>query len=71
MTIDVVSGWSDWDQDVQFMVNDLNKAGIKASMNSESGYTPYYTAISTGAYDAAISWTNSGPNVRTMPTWRC
>ncbi|HVB72095.1 MAG TPA: ABC transporter substrate-binding protein [Ktedonobacteraceae bacterium] len=62
VTIDVVSGWSDWDQDVQFMANDLNKAGIKSSMNSESGYTPYYTAISTGAYDAAISWTNSGPN---------
>ncbi|MDQ2905178.1 MAG: ABC transporter substrate-binding protein [Chloroflexota bacterium] len=62
MSVDVVTGWSDWDQDVQFMVNDLNKAGIKASMNSESGYTPYYTAISTGAYDAAISWTNSGPN---------
>ncbi|HLX58285.1 MAG TPA: ABC transporter substrate-binding protein [Ktedonobacteraceae bacterium] len=62
MSIDVVAGWNDWDQDVQFMVNDLNKAGIKASMNSESGYTPYYTAISTGAYDAAISWTNSGPN---------
>jgi peptide/nickel transport system substrate-binding protein len=61
LSIDVVSGWNDWDQDVQFMVNDLNKAGIKASMNSESGYTPYYTAISTGAYDAAISWTNSGP----------
>jgi peptide/nickel transport system substrate-binding protein len=62
MAVDVVSGWNDWDQDVQFMVNDLNKAGIKASMNSESGYTPYYTAISTGAYDAAISWTNAGPN---------
>ena len=60
-SIDVVSGWNDWDQDVQFMVNDLNKVGIKASMNSESGYTPYYTAISTGAFDAAISWTNSGP----------
>ena len=59
--IDVVSGWTDWDQDVQFIVNDLNKAGIKATMNSESGYTPYFTAISTGAYDAAISWTNSGP----------
>ena len=61
MSVDVVAGWNDWDQDVQFIVNDLNKAGIKASMNSESGYTPYYTAISTGAYDAAISWTNSGP----------
>lgn len=61
LSIDVVSGWNDWDQDVQFIVNDLNKAGIKASMNSQSGYTPYYTAISTGSYDAAISWTNSGP----------
>jgi peptide/nickel transport system substrate-binding protein len=61
LSIDVVAGWNDWDQDVQFMVNDLNKAGIKASMNSESGYTPYFTAISTGAYDAAISWTNAGP----------
>ena len=61
MTVDVVNGWSDWDQDVQFIVNDLKAAGINASINSESGYTPYYTAISTGNYDAAISWTNSGP----------
>jgi len=61
LSIDVVAGWNDWDQDVQFIVNDLNKAGIKAAMNSESGFTPYYTAITTGAYDAAISWTNSGP----------
>ena len=61
MTVDVVNGWSDWDQDVQFIVNDLNAAGIKASVNSESGFTPYYNAISGGTYDAAISWTNSGP----------
>ncbi len=61
MSVDVVNGWSDWDQDVQFIVNDLNAAGIKATVNTESGYTPYYNAISTGSYDAAISWTNSGP----------
>ena len=61
MSIDVVSGWNDWDQDVQFIVNDLNKAGIQATMNSESGFAPYYSAITTGSYDAAISWTNSGP----------
>jgi peptide/nickel transport system substrate-binding protein len=61
MAVDVVNGWSDWDQDVQFIVNDLNKAGIKATLNSESGFTPYYTAITTGSYDAAISWTDSGP----------
>ncbi len=61
MTVDVVNGWSDWDQDVQFIVNDLNAAGIKATINSQSGFTPYYTAITSGNYDAAISWTNSGP----------
>jgi peptide/nickel transport system substrate-binding protein len=61
MSVDVVNGWSDWDQDVQFIVNDLKAAGINASINTESGYTPYYTAISTGDYQAAISWTNSGP----------
>jgi peptide/nickel transport system substrate-binding protein len=61
MSVDVVNGWSDWDQDVQFIVNDLNTAGIKATVNSESGFTPYYTAITSGSYDAAISWTNSGP----------
>ncbi|HLZ80888.1 MAG TPA: ABC transporter substrate-binding protein, partial [Ktedonobacteraceae bacterium] len=61
MSVDVVNGWSDWDQDVQFIVNDLNAAGIKATVNSESGFTPYYTAITSGSYDAAISWTNSGP----------
>ena len=61
MSVDVVNGWSDWDQDVQFIVNDLNKAGIKATVNTQSGYVPYYSAISSGNYDAAISWTNSGP----------
>jgi peptide/nickel transport system substrate-binding protein len=61
MSVDVVNGWSDWDQDVQFIVNDLNAAGIKATLKSDSGFTPYYTAITTGAYDAAISWTDAGP----------
>src|SRR5260370_28250753 len=61
ISVDVVNGWSDWDQDVQFIVDDLNAAGIKATINTETGFTPYYTAITTGSYDAAISLTNSGP----------
>jgi peptide/nickel transport system substrate-binding protein len=61
MSVDVVNGWSDWDQDVQFIVNDLKAAGINASVNTQSGYNPYYAAISGGTYDAAISWTNVGP----------
>src|SRR5260370_20314306 len=43
------------------MVNGLNAAGIKATVNTEGGFTPYYPAITSGSYDAAISWTNSGP----------
>jgi peptide/nickel transport system substrate-binding protein len=62
MKVDVVNGWSDWDQDVENIVSDLKKAGFDASVNSQSGYTPYYDALSTGKYDAAISWTNSGPD---------
>jgi len=59
--IDVPGAWSDWAQDVQNIANNLQKAGINATTNFQSGYTPYYTAISTGAYDAAVSWTNGGP----------
>jgi len=59
--INVPSGWSDWDQDVQNMVTDLQAAHINASTNFQSGYTPYYAAMSTGTFDASISWTNSGP----------
>ncbi|HEX7736288.1 MAG TPA: ABC transporter substrate-binding protein [Ktedonobacteraceae bacterium] len=58
--VDVPGAWSDWAQDVQNIVQDLQKAHINATTNFLSGYTPYYTAISTGAYDAALSWTNSG-----------
>lgn len=61
LSIDVPGAWSDWAQDVQNIVSDLQKAHINATTNFQSGYTPYYTAISTGAYDAAVSWTNSGP----------
>jgi len=61
MTLNVVNGWSDWDQDTQFIANDLNAAGIKATVNTQSDFTPYFTSISTGNYDAALSWTNAGP----------
>lgn len=61
MSLMVPNGWSDWDQDLQNIASDLVNAGIDATVNLESGFTPYYTGMSTGSYDAAISWTNSGP----------
>lgn len=56
----VPASWSDWAQDVNNIVTDLDNAGFNASVSGVSGYTPYYTALSEGTYDAAISWTNSG-----------
>jgi peptide/nickel transport system substrate-binding protein len=59
--VNVVTGWSDWDQDVQFIVNDLKAAGINASVNSMS-QTAFVNAITTGNYSASICWTNAGPS---------
>ncbi len=61
MTLNVVNGWNDWDADTAFIQKDLQAAGIKATINTQADFTPYYSAISTGTYDAALSWTNSGP----------
>ena len=61
LALNVVNGWNDWDADTAFIQKDLVAAGIKASINTQSDYTPYYNSISTGAYDGALSWTNSGP----------
>jgi peptide/nickel transport system substrate-binding protein len=60
-SIIVPSSWSDWAQDVQFIVNDLNKAGIKATMNGVADANTYFSAIYGGNYEAAISWTDKGP----------
>src|SRR6185437_355991 len=38
-SIDVPGAWSDWAQDVQNIVNNLQKAGINATTNFQSGYT--------------------------------
>ncbi|HEY7418477.1 MAG TPA: ABC transporter substrate-binding protein [Ktedonobacteraceae bacterium] len=61
MTLTVVNGWSDWQSDTANIQHNLQAVGINATINTVGGYTPYYNAISTGNYDAAISWTNGGP----------
>lgn len=61
MNVNVPGPWSDWAQDVQNIVTDLNTAGIKAYANYQANYDPYFPDLSTGNYDAAISWTNAGP----------
>ncbi len=62
MTVNVPGPWSDWAQDVQNIVTDLNTSGIRAFANYQANYNPYFPDLQSGNYDAAISWTNSGPN---------
>jgi peptide/nickel transport system substrate-binding protein len=58
--LNVVTGWTDWVTDCQIMAQDLKAIGINATVNALS-YNAYYSALSTGTFDMAISWTNPGP----------
>ena len=59
--INVVSGWTDWDQIVAIMVQNLNQLGLTVTAN-ETQFAQYYSALQTGQFDTAISWTNQGPS---------
>jgi peptide/nickel transport system substrate-binding protein len=56
-----VNGWTDWVADSQLLQNDLAKIGITTTINTVGGYPPYYNALQSGNYDAAISWEDGGP----------
>ncbi len=58
--LNVVNGWTDWVTDCQIMADNLKKIGIDAKVNAVS-YNAYYSAMQTGSFDTAISWTNAGP----------
>jgi peptide/nickel transport system substrate-binding protein len=60
-SINVVSGWTDWDQIVAIMVQNLNQLGLTVTAN-ETQFGQYYSALQTGQFDTAISWTNQGPS---------
>jgi len=59
--INVVSGWTDWDQVVAIIAQNLNQLGLTVSAN-ETQYAQYYSSLETGAFDAALSWTDQGPS---------
>ncbi len=59
--VNVVSGWTDWDQIVAIMVQNLNQLGLTVSAN-ETQYAQYYSSLQTGSFDTAISWTDQGPS---------
>ncbi|MEO6892492.1 MAG: ABC transporter substrate-binding protein [Ktedonobacteraceae bacterium] len=58
--IDVVTGWTDWDTADQIIASNLKAAGIDAKVNIVA-FGAYFSALQTGTFDTAISWTNPGP----------
>lgn len=60
-TINVVSGWTDWDQIVDIIVQNLNQLGLTVKAN-QTQFADYYSALQKGSFDAAIHWTNQGPS---------
>src|SRR5262249_3169457 len=58
--LSVPTGWTDWVTACQIMAQNLRAAGIDASVNAVS-FNQYISGLSQGAFDTAISWTNSGP----------
>ncbi len=60
-TLNVVSGWTDWENDCGYIAQDLKNIGIAVTINHES-YNNYLAALENGSYNAAISWTTSGPS---------
>ncbi|MHB1685551.1 MAG: ABC transporter substrate-binding protein, partial [Bacilli bacterium] len=62
-TLQVVSGWTDWDTDCALIAQDLKNIGIQVTVQEEQ-FGSYFSNINSPKknYQLAISWTNTGPS---------
>ncbi|WP_052889079.1 ABC transporter substrate-binding protein [Thermogemmatispora carboxidivorans] len=60
-SMEVVSGWTDWEKDCKLMAQDLAAIGISVTVKPLSLNT-YISDLQLGSFESAISWTNSGPS---------
>lgn len=58
--ISVPTGWTDWITACQIMAHNLSAAGMDVQVNAVS-FNQYISGLTQGAFDTAISWTNTGP----------
>jgi peptide/nickel transport system substrate-binding protein len=58
--ISVVAGWTDWVTACQIMASNFKALGMDVTVNVVT-FNDYITSLAQGTYDAAISWTNTGP----------
>lgn len=59
-TLQVVSGWSDWDASSALIAQQLQKIGIQVTVQQEQ-FGAYMSNIQGHKYQLAMSWTNVGP----------
>ncbi|KUO95966.1 ABC transporter substrate-binding protein [Ferroacidibacillus organovorans] len=59
-TLDVVSGWTDWDADCSIVASELSSIGIKVQVQ-QLAFGAYYQNLSTGHFQLGMSWSGSGP----------
>ncbi|MDA8194854.1 MAG: ABC transporter substrate-binding protein [Thermaerobacter sp.] len=59
-TLNVPTGWTDWDTDCSLIAQDLKQIGIAVTV-SQVSFGTYYSDITTGHYQLAMSWSSMGP----------
>ncbi len=59
-TIQVVTGWTDWDMDCQLIANELKQVGINVQVQEEQ-YGTYYANLKAHKFQLAVSWVGTGP----------
>lgn len=76
-TMQVPNGWSDWQLSLDTISTQLAAVGIEATVEATATPDIYTQALNEGTFEAAISWTNTGPTpyqflndwLRSTRTW--
>ncbi len=59
-TLQVPTGWTDWDTDCQIIEENLKQIGINVSLQEEQ-FGAYYGNLNSHHFQLAMSWTVAGP----------
>jgi peptide/nickel transport system substrate-binding protein len=60
-TLQVVTGWTDWDEDCLLIQQELKQVGIQIKVQ-ELQFGSYFSNMQSHKFDLAVSWVNTGPN---------
>ncbi|HEY5948694.1 MAG TPA: ABC transporter substrate-binding protein [Kofleriaceae bacterium] len=60
VTLQSVSGWSDWVRGAQVIARDLSRIGVSTHVRT-SDFTAWFDRLQRGNYELSLGWTESGP----------